>query len=67
MCDYRIGWVSHDVAITLMQGRDAIPQSFVIARNGRIVKRFVGFNPTTTPPQIKEAIQEALKDTGTAD
>ena len=44
--DYRIGWSGQDVAVTLMQGRDAIPQSFIISRDGRIIKRFVGFNPT---------------------
>jgi thiol-disulfide isomerase/thioredoxin len=65
--DYRIGWATPEVAVTLMQGRDAIPQSFIIDRNGRIVKRFVGFNPTATPPLIKEAIQEALKGTATGD
>ncbi len=58
--DYRIGWATPDVAITLMQGRDAIPQSFIISREGRIVRRFVGFNPVSTPPQIKQAIEEAL-------
>ena len=60
--DYRIGWATPDVALTLMQGRDAIPQSFVISRGGRIVRRFVGFNPTATPPQLKQAIEEALND-----
>src|SRR6266436_6854565 len=60
--DYRIGWATPEVAITLMQGRDAIPQSFVISRSGRVVKRFVGFNPIQTPPLIKEAIQEALNE-----
>lgn len=65
--DYRVGWATNEVAMTLMQGRDAIPQSFIISRNGRVVKRFVGFNPVATPPQIREAIQEALNDKGTAD
>lgn len=65
--DYRVGWAGQQVAITLMQGRDAIPQSFVISRSGRIVKRFVGFNPIATPPQIREAIQEALNDKAAAD
>ena len=65
--DYRIGWATPEVAIALMQGRDAIPQSFVISRNGRVVRRFVGFNPTSTPAQIREAIQEALNDKGSAD
>lgn len=65
--DYRVGWSGADVAITLMQGRDAIPQSFVISRSGRVVKRFVGFNPQVTPSQIKEAIQEALNDKAATD
>ena len=69
--DYRIGWATPEVAITLMQGRDAIPQSFVISRSGRIIKRFVGFrpgnNPEDTPNQIRVAIQEALNDKGSAD
>jgi thiol-disulfide isomerase/thioredoxin len=65
--DYRVGWATADVAITLMQGRDAIPQSFVISRSGRVVKRFVGFNQVSTPPQIKAAIQEALNEKAAAD
>lgn len=64
--DYRVGW-GREIAGTLMQGRDAIPQSFVISRSGRIVKRFVGFNAIATPDQIREAIQEALNDKGAAD
>lgn len=65
--DYRIGWATPEVAITLMQGRDAIPQSFVIARDGRVVKRFIGFNLQATPPQIRAAIQEALNEKAAAD
>ena len=65
--DYRVGWSGPQVAITLMQGKDAIPQSFVISRSGRVVKRFVGFNPTLTPSQIRQALQEALNDKIAAD
>jgi len=57
---YRVGWATNEVALGLMQGRDSIPQSFVISRDGKILKRFVGFNPTSTPPQIREAIEQAL-------
>ena len=58
--DYHIGWATREVAQTLMQGRTSIPQSFVIARDGRIVKRFIGFRPDLTPSQIKAALEEAL-------
>jgi cytochrome c biogenesis protein CcmG/thiol:disulfide interchange protein DsbE len=64
--DYRVGW-GREIASELMQGRDAIPQSFVISRTGRVIKRFVGFNQMVTPDQIRAAIQEALDDKGTTD
>ena len=65
--DYRVGWSGPQVAIALMQGRDAIPQSFIISRDGRVLKRFIGFNAVTTPEQIRAAVQEALNDKGAAD
>lgn len=65
--NYRIGWITHELAITLMQGRDSIPQSFVIGRDGRIIKRFIGFSPASTPLQLKEAIEQALNEKVTAD
>ncbi len=58
--DYQIGWATREVAATLMQGRGSIPQSFVIARDGHIVRRFIGFRPDLTPGQIKAALEEAL-------
>ena len=65
--DYRVGWSGAQVAVALMQGRDAIPQSFVISRDGRVLKRFIGFNAITTPEQIRAAVQDALSDKGAAD
>jgi cytochrome c biogenesis protein CcmG, thiol:disulfide interchange protein DsbE len=65
--NYRVGWATPEVSISLMQGREAIPQSFVVSRSGRVVKRFVGFNPVETPVLIKEAIQEALNEKAAAD
>ncbi|MEK6281770.1 MAG: TlpA disulfide reductase family protein [Acidobacteriota bacterium] len=59
---YRVGWATADVAITLMQGAESIPQSFVIGRDGRVIKRFIGFNQQATPLQIREAIQTALNE-----
>src|SRR6266480_2219590 len=46
--DYRIGWAPVEVAAPLMQGHEAIPQIFVISRDGRILKRFVGFSADYT-------------------
>lgn len=62
--DYQIGWATREVAIALMQGSGSIPQSFIITRDGRIKKRFIGFHPVRTPPQLKQALEEALSDNG---
>ena len=62
--DYQIGWAKPEVAQIMMQGRTSIPQSFIIARNGRIIRRFIGFNPDTTPTQLREALELALKEEG---
>ena len=62
--DYQIGWAKPEVAQIMMQGRTSIPQSFIIARDGRVIRRFIGFNPETTPTQLKEALEQALKEEG---
>lgn len=62
--NYRVGWAPPEVSLALMQDRNAIPQSFVIARDGRIIKRFVGFNASTTPPQLRQAVEQALNEKG---
>ncbi len=49
-------------AITLMQGRNSIPQSFIITRDGRLFKRFVGFSPVQTPPQLREVLEQVLNE-----
>jgi glutathione peroxidase-family protein len=59
--NYAVGWISPDVAVQLFQGNGNIPQSFIITRDGRVVKRFVGFSISNTPPQLRRAIEEALK------
>ena len=57
---YAVGWATPDI-LTLTQGRSAIPQAFVIARDGRILKRFIGYNSTMTLSHMREAVEEALK------
>ena len=58
---YAVGWTTPDVAQTLMQGRSAIPQAFIIARDGRMLKRYIGYDSTKTLSHMREAVEEALK------
>src|ERR1044072_1670288 len=60
--DYQIGWAKPEVAQIMMAGRTRLSQRFIIARDGRVIRRFIGFNPDTTPNQIKEALELALKE-----
>lgn len=67
--DYKILWDDGSLAGPLVQsmnGRGVIPQSFVIARDGRIVKHFTGFSPLSTPTLMRQAVEEALNDKGKA-
>jgi peroxiredoxin len=59
--DYRIGWAPAEVGLPLMQGHTAIPQIFVISRDGRILKHFIGFSPANTSTELKQALEDALK------
>ena len=48
--------------VQAVQGKSVIPQSFVISRDGRIVKHFSGFSPYSTPQLMRQAIEDALND-----
>ena len=62
---YKIIWDDGTLAAPLVQavqGRSVIPQSFVISRDGRIVKHFQGFNPYSTPQLMRQAVEDALNE-----
>jgi thiol-disulfide isomerase/thioredoxin len=66
---YKIIWDDGTLAaplVQMVQGQSVIPQSFVISRDGRIVKHFQGFNPYSTPQLMRQAVEEALNDKGKA-
>ncbi|HEY9431360.1 MAG TPA: TlpA disulfide reductase family protein [Blastocatellia bacterium] len=56
--NYRIGWADDEMQAGLTRGRNSIPQTFIIGRDGKIVRHFVGFSPRLIP-QMKAAIEEA--------
>ncbi len=67
--NYKIVWDNGSLAAPLVQivnGQSVIPQSFVISRDGRIVKHFQGFSPLSTPQLMRQAIEDALNDKGKA-
>jgi thiol-disulfide isomerase/thioredoxin len=67
--DYKILWDDGALAEPLKQtvnGRNNIPQSFVISRDGKITKHFIGFNPMSTPTLMRQAVEDALANKGKA-
>jgi len=66
---YKIIWDDGTLANPLaqaVQARPVIPQSFVISRDGRIVKHFQGFSALSTPQLMRQAIEDALNEKGKA-
>jgi thiol-disulfide isomerase/thioredoxin len=65
--DYKIVWDDGTFAgplVNSVNGRNVIPQSFVISRDGRIVKHFSGYSPYSTPTLMREAVEQALSEKG---
>ena len=42
---YEIGWIDQQTAVALAANHAVIPQILVITNDGRVVKRFLGYNP----------------------
>jgi thiol-disulfide isomerase/thioredoxin len=66
---YKIIWDDGTLSgplVQAVQGRSVIPQSFVISRDGRIVKHFTGFNASSTPVLMRQVIEEELSNKGKA-
>ncbi len=56
---YPLGYPDDALAAAVFAETDAIPQTYVFDRNGRLVKRFVGFDPAAAAA-LESAVQTAL-------
>jgi thiol-disulfide isomerase/thioredoxin len=66
---YQIIWDDGTLAnplVQAVQGKGVIPQSFVVSRDGRILKHFTGFSQYSTPQLLRQAIEDALNAKGKA-
>lgn len=59
---FRLGWADRETALTLMGGARAIPQTLVIAPDGRIVSHWRGYAPGHSGDRLREAVERALAD-----
>jgi thiol-disulfide isomerase/thioredoxin len=58
--NYPLGWADPQMQIGLMNGRNGIPQTIIIGRDGKVKKHFVGFSAMISPQQMKAALDEAI-------
>jgi thiol-disulfide isomerase/thioredoxin len=56
--NYKLGWARGDIAVDLMNGRESIPQTFVIGPGGSILFHQVGYS-ANLPDVIRSAISRA--------
>ena len=57
---FRQGWADRETAVTLMNGRNALPQTLVIAPGGRIVAHWHGYSRGRSGDRLREAVEHAL-------
>jgi thiol-disulfide isomerase/thioredoxin len=57
--EYKLGWANAETAGALMTGT-AIPQTLVVAADGRVVIRFRGYNDKIVPRMLRDGIEKAL-------
>ena len=59
---FRLGWADRETAATLMNGRSSIPQTLVIAPDGRIISHWRGYSPRQGGNQLRATLERALAE-----
>lgn len=57
---FRLGWADRDTALTIMDGRNVIPQTLVIAPGGRIISHWRGYARGEGGNHLREVLESAL-------
>ena len=58
--DFRLGWADRETALALMNGRNVIPQTYVIAADGTVVRHMRGYSAERSAAMLREALDRAL-------
>ncbi|MDX2032236.1 MAG: TlpA disulfide reductase family protein [Blastocatellia bacterium] len=61
--NYPVGWATPQIQVGLMRGRNGIPQTLIIGRDGKVRNHFVGFSAPISVPQMKAALEQAVAST----
>jgi thiol-disulfide isomerase/thioredoxin len=60
---FRQAWADRETAAALMNGRNAIPQTLVIAADGRILSHWRGYSPGQGGNHLRDILEHALSET----
>lgn len=63
---FRLGWADRETAIGLMNGRNSIPQTYVIGRDGRVILHLRGYGAARGVSMLRDAIERGLGATTAA-
>src|ERR1051326_2086243 len=63
---FRLGWADPLTARTLMNGRNTIPQTLVIATNGHIVSHWRGYARGQSRDRLRDTIEHAFAASATS-
>lgn len=58
--NYAVGWADPQMQFGLMRGRNGIPQTLIIGRDGMVLNHFVGFSAAISVPQMRAALDQAV-------
>jgi thiol-disulfide isomerase/thioredoxin len=58
---FRLGWADRETALALMNGRNSIPQTYVIAADGTVVRHWRGYaSGGRSGAMLRDALERAL-------
>jgi len=63
---FRLGWADRETALTLMNGRNSIPQTLVIGADGRILSHWRGYSAGQGGSHLRETLERALSENSPA-
>jgi thiol-disulfide isomerase/thioredoxin len=59
---FRLGWADRETALTLMNGRNVIPQTLVIAPGGRVISHWRGYARGENGDRLRQTLERALEE-----
>jgi Thiol-disulfide isomerase and thioredoxins len=59
---FRQAWADRETTVALMNGRNAIPQTLIIAPNGRVLSHWRGYSPGQNGKHLRDVLEHTLAE-----